>query len=120
MEQAALDERNRKAAEAAEASRKRSVSALSDEANEAKRVKTAHPNTSVSGILSNFDFASLPASLVTELIVANLQVLTEQSLATAIQVSRNAHFRRRCFSEGNYLKGLPSSTRVAGTYSCPS
>ena len=86
MEQAALEERNRKASDAAEANKKRSVSALSDEANEVKRMKTAHPNTNVTGILSNFDFTSLPASLVTELIVANLHVLTEQTLSAAIQV----------------------------------
>lgn len=87
MEQAAAAERNRKALAAAEASRKRQISALSDEANEAKRLKTEHP-TSVSSVLANFDFSSLPHTLVTDLIVANLQILTEQSLAKAILVIR--------------------------------
>ena len=88
MEQAAINERNRKAAAAAEASRKRSISALSDEASDAKRLKTdADSAATVASVLTNFDFSSLPASLVTDLIVANLQVLTEQRLAYAIAVS---------------------------------
>ena len=37
MEQAVVNERNRKAAAAAEANRKRSITALSDEASEAKK-----------------------------------------------------------------------------------
>ena len=87
MEQAVLNERNRKAAIAAEASRKRSISALSDEANDAKRLKTdADSAATVASVLTNFDFSSLPATLVTDLIVANLQVLSEQRLATAIAV----------------------------------
>ena len=87
MEQAAINERNRRAAAAAEARRKRTISALSDEASEAKRLKTGHePPANVVSALANFDFSSLPPSLVTELIVSNLQTLSEQSLAAAVQV----------------------------------
>ena len=86
MEQAAANERNRKATEAAEASRKRSLLALQNEASEAKRMKLSQPDANVSGVLANFDFASLPSNLVTELIVANLQVLTDHTLTAAIQV----------------------------------
>ena len=87
MEQAAINERNRKAAAAAEANRKRTISALSDEASEAKRLKTEHNSAAtVASVLAAFDFTALPYTLVSDLIVANLQVLTEQALATAIQV----------------------------------
>ena len=86
--QAILNERNRKAAIAAEASRKRSISALSEEAIEAKRQKTDNGSSvSVSSVLANFDFSILPHSLITELIISNLQVLTEQSLTNAINVN---------------------------------
>ncbi|KAH8111033.1 Symplekin tight junction protein C terminal-domain-containing protein [Phellopilus nigrolimitatus] len=91
MEQAVVNERNRKAAAAAEASRKRSINALNDEAGEAKRQKTDHPSTSISGVLANFDFTVLPHTLVTDLIVANLQVLTEQSLAAAVNTYKQAN-----------------------------
>lgn len=87
MDRAATVERNRKAAEAAEANRKRSIAALSNEAKEAKRLKTGHTSSTVSSVLANFDFSSLPHTLVTDLIVANLRVLTEQDLANAVQVS---------------------------------
>ncbi|KAL5492454.1 hypothetical protein ACEPAI_3901 [Sanghuangporus weigelae] len=89
MEQAAINERNRKAAAAAEASRKRTISALSDEASEAKRLKTEHdPSSNVASILANFDFSALPHTIVTDLIVSNLQILTESSLTAAVQKYR--------------------------------
>lgn len=91
MEQAILNERNRKAAIAAEASRKRSISALSEEAIEAKRQKTDNGGSvSVSSVLANFDFSILPHNLITELIISNLQVLTEQSLTSAINAYKKA------------------------------
>lgn len=90
MEQAVITERNRKAAVAAEANRKRSISALTDEASEAKRLKSEHdPSASVASALANFDFTALPHTLVTDLIIANLQILSEQSLAAAIDVRPN-------------------------------
>ncbi|THH09925.1 hypothetical protein EW145_g1681 [Phellinidium pouzarii] len=88
MEQALVNERSRKAAAAAEVNRKRSINALSDEASEAKRLKTEHPSASIASALANFDFTALPHALVTDLIVANLQVLTEQSLAAAVKAYR--------------------------------
>ena len=91
MAQAVTNEKNRKAAAAAEASRKRSISALSEEATEAKRQKMDNgaSTASVASVLANFDFSILPHTLVTELIIANLQALTEQSLTAAINVNRN-------------------------------
>lgn len=87
MESAVVNERNRKTAAAAEANRKRSITALSDEASEAKRFRADNPSASVASALANFDFTSLPHTLVTDLIIANLHALTEQSLATAVEVS---------------------------------
>lgn len=86
MEQAAINERNRKSAAAAEANRKRSISALSEEATEAKRFKADNPSASVASALANFDFTSLPHTLITDIIIANLHALSEQALAAAVQV----------------------------------
>lgn len=92
MEQAVVNERNRKAAAAAEASRKRTINNLSDEASEAKRLKTEHDTSAnVSNVLANFDFSALPHTLVTDLIVANLQILTEQTLSAAVQRYKQAN-----------------------------
>lgn len=86
MEQAVVNERNRKTAAAAEANRKRSISALSDGASEAKRFRADNPSASVASALANFDFTSLPHTLITDLIITNLQILTEESLAVAVEV----------------------------------
>lgn len=43
-------------------------------------------STSVRSLLSSFDFRTLPAQLVTELIVASLNVMSEDVLNKAIQV----------------------------------
>ena len=82
-----MNERNRKAAAAAEANRKRSISVLSEEANDAKRLKTDDASAaSMASVLTNFDFSSLHHTLVTDLIVANLAALTDAGLAGAIAV----------------------------------
>ena len=86
MEQAATNERNRKAAAAAEASRKRSLEALGEESGDVKRVKTDHPSEGIAGALASFDFTALPANLVTDLIIASLQAVSQQALQTAVQV----------------------------------
>ena len=86
MEQAATNERNRKAAAEAEVNRKRTVKALRDGASEAKRQKTEH-DVGLSTLLANFDFSALPVTLITDIIISNLQVTSEDSLAAAILVS---------------------------------
>ncbi|TDL24074.1 hypothetical protein BD410DRAFT_767966 [Rickenella mellea] len=91
MEQAAINERNRKAAAAAEANRKRTISGLSDESGDAKRLKTDHPSAAIVEALASFDFSSLPATLVTDLIVANLQAISGPDLLNAVQTYRQAH-----------------------------
>jgi len=85
MEQAVIAERNRKAA-AAEASRKRPIGALGEDASEAKRARTEEPSSGLSAVLAGFDFTALPAQLVTEIIVANLQAMPPHVLQAAIQV----------------------------------
>ena len=86
MEQALTNERNRKAAAEAEANRKRSINnAIRVETSEAKRQKTEH-DVGLSTILANFDFSALPVTLITDIIISNLQVMSEESLAAAILV----------------------------------
>ncbi|KAH9935928.1 Symplekin tight junction protein C terminal-domain-containing protein [Epithele typhae] len=87
MEQAAAAEKARKAA-LAEASRKRSPSGTPAAATpEPKRPKLEHDVALTS--LVGFDYTSLPANLVTELIVANLQAYTENALIGLVQSYRH-------------------------------
>ncbi|KAI0675546.1 Symplekin tight junction protein C terminal-domain-containing protein [Trametes maxima] len=90
MEQAAAEEKARKAA-AAEASRKRAAAAPPvAEAPDSKRPKLEHAPTPPAGsAAAGFDFSSLPATLVTDLIVANLQAFTENALIGLVQAHRH-------------------------------
>ncbi|KAI0629295.1 Symplekin tight junction protein C terminal-domain-containing protein [Trametes polyzona] len=89
MERAAAEEKARKAA-AAEASRKRATTATPvAEAPESKRPKLEHQPTPAAGSAPTFDFSSLPATLVTDLIVANLQAFTEPALMGLVQAHRH-------------------------------
>ena len=47
------------------------------------------PSSGLSAVLASFDFTALPAQLVTEIIVANLQAMPPHVLQSAIQVKRN-------------------------------
>ncbi|KAF8587835.1 hypothetical protein K439DRAFT_1652134 [Ramaria rubella] len=98
MEQAVQDERIRREAVAAEATRKRAMPGIESEQAVPKRAKLEHPSdisratsSSADGLtelLSNFDFSALPVGLVADLVIANLQLLSEQSLNTAIETFR--------------------------------
>lgn len=98
MERATLDEKHRKAAAAAlSESRKRPPSTTlptdpaATDAN--KRVKLDHDPSAATlpaSILSAFDFTTLPAPLITELIVANLQAFDERTLIGLVQNYRQA------------------------------
>lgn len=103
MEQAVQDERIRRDAAAAEAARKRSMPSTEMEHHpDAKRIKLEHPvDISGSGtdgadvlaeFIRNFDFSVLPVGLVADLVIANLQILSEPSLTSAIEVIHR-HFR---------------------------
>ncbi|KAH9846038.1 Symplekin tight junction protein C terminal-domain-containing protein [Lenzites betulinus] len=105
MERAAAEEKARKAA-AAEASRKRATAATPVmDAPDSKRPKLEHepapapgpPPTITTTIPApatgapppSFDFSTLPATLVTDLIVANLQAFTENALIGLVQAHRH-------------------------------
>ena len=89
MEQAAIAEKQRKAAAAAEASRKRSPpTAPAQDAPDAKRPKLEH-DTAAASATAGFDFTSLPAALVTDLIVANIQAFSEATLIGLVQAYRH-------------------------------
>lgn len=58
------------------------------EAPDTKRAKLEAPASGPDAILAGFDFAVLPATLVTELIVANLQAFSEVELIALVQAYR--------------------------------
>ncbi|TFY68492.1 hypothetical protein EVJ58_g962 [Rhodofomes roseus] len=89
LEQATIAEKQRKAAAAAEASRKRSPSSTpSQDAPEAKRPKLDHDTAAAAGS-AGFDFTSLPVALVTDLVVANIQAFSEATLIGLVQAYRH-------------------------------
>jgi len=95
MERASAEEKARKAAVAAsatEATKKRPPSATAENPSDAKRIKV---EADVSGnasaaFLASFDFTMLPISLITDLIVANLQAFTEPALLELVQAYRQS------------------------------
>lgn len=97
MEQAAHDERMRREAAAVEASLKRSKPSTDSEQADAKRIKLEHSNDNsrpssngseaLGEFLRNFDFSALPVGLVADIVIANLQMLSETSLTSAIEVT---------------------------------
>jgi len=127
MEQAVHEERMRRETLAAEISRKRTLPANEiPQQLDAKRVKLEHSTTAANGpdalaaYLANFDFSTLPVGLVADLVIANLQSLSEQSLHNAIDVSSFLLFPSSCY---RFYLGIPSgeSMRSApsrGTTSC--
>lgn len=89
MDKAASEEKSRKAA-AVEASKKRSISG-SNENPDAKRQKLEQDAATTSAaFLAGFDFTSLPAALIMELVVANLQAFTEPALVALVQAYRES------------------------------
>ena len=89
MDKAAGEERKRKAALVE--TRKRPSSNPSEPA-ESKRIKLENETTqnSSASFLAAFDFTSLPASLITSLIVANLEAFTEPQLISLVDTYRQS------------------------------
>lgn len=87
MDKAAAEERKRKAGLVE--SRKRPSSNPS-ESTDNKRIKLENETTqnSSASFLAAFDFTSLPASLITSLIVANLEAFTEPRLISLVDTYR--------------------------------
>jgi symplekin len=92
MEQAATEERTRKAmaTQAQVDSRKRPSSAVGPGEEDAKRQKVDEdPNADATALLATFDFTTLPVALITELVVANLQVFSEEAFQARINAYRH-------------------------------
>lgn len=92
MDQAAAEEKRRKAA-ATEASRKRSPSTTPvQDVPDSKRPKLEQDDAvsvAPAAAFAGFDFTTLPAALVTDLVIANLQAFSEASLTGLIQAYRH-------------------------------
>ena len=95
MDKASADEKKRKVA--ALESRKRPASSSNEPTDNNKRIKLEAgvappptPNPSAA-FLSAFDFTSLPAALITDLIVANLEAFTESQLIALVNTYRQSH-----------------------------
>ena len=93
MERAAADEKVRKYA-LLESSRKRQQPSTtpSEEPSDSKRAKLEHENdaSTTTSFLATVDFTQLPVSLITDLVVANLQAFTEPALVALIQAYRQS------------------------------
>ncbi|KAG6821193.1 hypothetical protein H0H93_004013 [Arthromyces matolae] len=95
MDKALTEEKRRKASGID--TRKRPAS-LPTEAVDAKRQKvepdagssTPTPASNL-GFLASFDFTSLPAALITELIIANIEAFSEPTLLSLVQAYRETH-----------------------------
>jgi symplekin len=91
MERAAADEKARRYA-LLESNRKRQQppTTPSEEPLDPKRPKLEHENdvTGTIPFLATVDFTQLPVSLITDLVVANLQAFTEPALLALIQTYR--------------------------------
>jgi symplekin len=92
MEQAAAEERTRRAmaTQAQVDSRKRPPSNAGPSEDDTKRPKVEDPNADATALLAAFDFTTLPVPLIAELIVANLQAFSEETLQARINAYRPA------------------------------
>jgi symplekin len=93
MEQAAADERTRRAmvTQAQADARKRPPSTTVQGEEEVKRQKVeGDPNADATALLAAFDFTTLPAALIAELIVANLQAFSEETFQARINAYRRS------------------------------
>ncbi|KAJ7672658.1 Symplekin tight junction protein C terminal-domain-containing protein [Mycena rosella] len=93
MDKASADEKKRKALIASGGSdtRKRPAPASAERPSEPKRAKL-EPDVSATSasFLATFDFTSLPAPLITDLIVANIEAFSEDALIALVQAYRQS------------------------------
>ena len=93
MEQATADEKTRRAmvTQAQADARKRPPSTTVQGEEEVKRQKVeGDPNVDATALLAAFDFTTLPAALIAELIVANLQAFSEETFQARINAYRRS------------------------------
>ncbi|GBE86574.1 hypothetical protein SCP_0904530 [Sparassis crispa] len=114
------------AAAAAEASRKRGASGTPvPDAPDWKRPKIEHEaSSSSSAQLANFDFTTLQAGLVTDLIIANLQAFTEATLMGLVQAYRHSrgtagNANGTSAASTSTLASVPASVHVHSTPTGP-
>lgn len=89
MEKAVAEEKRRKAA--LSDSRKRPSSAIDSLDNKRIKLDSDTPAaTNSAAFLSSFDFTSLPATLITNLIVSNLEAFTEAQLIELVNAYRQS------------------------------
>ncbi|KAJ7180551.1 Symplekin tight junction protein C terminal-domain-containing protein [Mycena filopes] len=94
MDEAAAEEKRRKAliASGGSDSRKRPAPTSGERPPEAKRPKlepeAPPPSATSAAFLATFDFTSLPATLITDLIVANIEAFSETALISLVQAYR--------------------------------
>ncbi|KAJ7115848.1 Symplekin tight junction protein C terminal-domain-containing protein [Mycena epipterygia] len=93
MDKASADEKRRKALLASGGSdtRKRPAPASAERASDPKRPKLEPDASATSAsFLATFDFTSLPAPLITDLIVANIEAFSENALIALVQAYRQS------------------------------
>ncbi|KAG7444313.1 uncharacterized protein BT62DRAFT_970937 [Guyanagaster necrorhizus] len=91
MERALIEEKKRKATQASIIDLKKRPLPDSEGPTDPKRVKLdseCGPSSSSTNVLSSFDFTTLPATLITDLIVANIEAFTESSLIGLVHAYR--------------------------------
>ncbi|KAF9269017.1 hypothetical protein L218DRAFT_916524 [Marasmius fiardii PR-910] len=91
MEAAAVEEKKRKAAIAAGFDPRKRTSEV--DRSDVKRVKLENEGSSSANnatFLSAFDFTTLPSTLITDLIVANLEAFSEATLTNLVQAYRQS------------------------------
>ncbi|KAJ7733250.1 Symplekin tight junction protein C terminal-domain-containing protein [Mycena maculata] len=93
MDKASADEKKRKAllANGGSDTRKRPAPASAERASEPKRAKLEPDASATSAsFLATFDFTSLPAPLITDLIVANIEAFSENALVALVEAYRQS------------------------------
>ncbi|KAJ7634117.1 Symplekin tight junction protein C terminal-domain-containing protein [Mycena polygramma] len=93
MDEASAEEKKRKAllASGGSESRKRPASASAERPSDPKRAKLEpEASTTSAAFLATFDFTSLPAPLITDLIVANIEAFSETALISLVQAYRQS------------------------------
>ncbi|SJL03526.1 related to Symplekin [Armillaria ostoyae] len=91
MERAVIEEKKRKAAQASGIDTKKRSLPDGEGLTDPKRVKLDSepgPSSSSTNVLSTFDFTTLPATLITDLIVANIEAFTETTLINLVDEYR--------------------------------
>ncbi|KAJ4494142.1 Symplekin tight junction protein C terminal-domain-containing protein [Lentinula lateritia] len=116
MEIAASEEKKKRAAAAAGVTDTRKRPTTEADRTDVKRVKLEAeppaPDPSLS-LLASFDFSTLPATLITDLIVANLEAFTEPALVSLVQV-----YRQR-LGIGTVSTSVPPAPAVTASGSVP-